>query len=215
MTKIFLCNYHCCPQNTDQLSTIEIERSNFYKFSALKENFLIRHSVLNLILDHGGNMEIMYNPLGKPFLENGPHFNISHSNEIFCIAVSEVDCGVDIEYLEENSEIDDLAESFMHPRELRSYLKLSKEKKLIAFYSCWSRKESIVKAAGCGFKDNPIQIECGFSLIMDNWESALYDGKSYTIYQFMYKQFIISFATLKDKIVPSPELVIDKTYLSC
>ncbi len=81
---------------------------------------------------------------GKPCIENDKYFNISNSGNLFCIAVSKVPVGVDIQkifYYKEN-----LAKKICNEREFEE-LKKAKNKDL-AMTKLWTKKESFIKCKG-------------------------------------------------------------------
>jgi len=84
---------------------------------------------------------------GRPFLEKGIDFNISHSGQyVVCAASRDVRLGIDIERMK-GIEVSDFKESFtpFEWDEIRKALDA-----LAAFYRCWTAKESVVKADGRG-----------------------------------------------------------------
>ena len=89
--------------------------------------------------------EIKINSNGKPYLENGPYFNLSHSGEYTVIAISnERDVGVDIERIDESK------------IEAIKYSLSEDDKKNVGdnnLFLLWSNKESLVKCMGTGFID--------------------------------------------------------------
>lgn len=98
----------------------------------------------NLIWDWGQWKRTSTN---KPFMQNGPYFNISHSGKMVLVAIStEQELGVDIEY---NSDIDITSIShYLHEDEI-AFLK-QKGNNQNNFYKVWTRKEALLKAIGIG-----------------------------------------------------------------
>ena len=90
---------------------------------------------------------------GKPVLceaESGIRFNLSHSGDRALLAIAtRREIGVDIER-ERDIEVLDLATRFFAPGECRSLSALPVDHRLSAFYRCWTRKESFIKARGHG-----------------------------------------------------------------
>lgn len=90
---------------------------------------------------------------GKPFLK-GPewfHFNISHSEDLVMVTVSENRIGCDIEKV---TEIDlDIAKKFFFREEYENIAALpASEERNELFFRYWTLKESFMKATGLGMK---------------------------------------------------------------
>lgn len=90
------------------------------------------------------------NAHGKPSLEGGPYFNLSHSHNLAALAISDAfELGLDIEHVRA-IEGPEIARRFFSAREcaaLNAYVGSDYEE---AFYRCWTRKEAYVKAQGEG-----------------------------------------------------------------
>ena len=83
----------------------------------------------------------------KPFLENGPCFNISHSGNLVVVVFSDThEVGVDIEHIQD-IDAASIAGHF-HENEIH-YLKNNHYNKEL-FYEIWTRKEALLKASGEG-----------------------------------------------------------------
>ena len=94
------------------------------------------------------------NQYGKPFIENNSdqlHFNISHSNDFFCCAISkEENIGIDIEYTSKRRQWKEIAINYFHKEEIKFILKDSENKREHKFYEIWTKKEAYLKAIGIG-----------------------------------------------------------------
>lgn len=98
-----------------------------------------------------GPKEPQYGPHGKPFLPDGPSFNLSHSGRYVVLAVSPGDVGVDIEEIRPRSE--GVAEKcFLNPEQ--EWIRRQKDPER-AFYMLWTAKEAVMKATGEGFHMPP------------------------------------------------------------
>lgn len=90
-----------------------------------------------------------YGPQGKPALNNGPAFNLSHSGGLAALAIGgTAPLGVDIEEIRpvENA----VAQRFFTCDENQALATLSPSQWLAGFYRCWTRKEAVIKAVGQG-----------------------------------------------------------------
>jgi 4'-phosphopantetheinyl transferase len=90
--------------------------------------------------------EIKFDQQKKPYLENGPFFNISHSGNYVVAAFSEIPVGIDIE--EERAIDVEALSSVFHADEL-AFLKENNYQQS-TFYKLWVRKEACLKASGIG-----------------------------------------------------------------
>lgn len=92
--------------------------------------------------------DFSYNEHGKPYLENGPYFSISHCKEGIAVAVDEQPIGIDIEGIRHASA--DLIERVLSEDER---LKVKGEwDKDRAFTRLWTQKEAVVKMEGTGIE---------------------------------------------------------------
>lgn len=93
--------------------------------------------------------EWKYNEHGKPYLENGPYFSISHCKEGIAVAIDDQPIGIDIEAIRHADE--DLIARTMNEKE-RSIIanRESKIESARAFTRLWTQKEAVVKMEGTG-----------------------------------------------------------------
>lgn len=96
-------------------------------------------------LRYGGN--------GKPFLPDGPAFNLSHSGQWCVLAVGAGEIGVDIEQLDERNL--GIAPMVCTPDELA----WMRRDPLERFHTLWTWKESVMKATGLGVALEPGRFE--------------------------------------------------------
>jgi 4'-phosphopantetheinyl transferase len=143
------------------LSPDEITRANRFLFEKDRNHFSRCRSALRSLL--AGYLQIPANEIrfeyltsGKPqlALEQNPRalqFNVSHSAGIALIALSsERRIGVDIERIRSDVDTTALAERFFSVRECAGLRALPDHLRVAAFYACWTRKESFLKATGDG-----------------------------------------------------------------
>ena len=118
------------------------------------------------------------NKNGKPFFENGPHFNISHSGHYIVMAVSTSEVGVDIEE-NRNRDMSALTRIFNEAE-----AKVIKEHQ--DFYYLWCAKESLIKCMGStigAIKEIP-------SLPLNGLKT--FKGKDYQCHAFIFDNHIVS-----------------------
>ncbi len=88
----------------------------------------------------------LYNEHGKPYLENGPYFSISHCKHAIAVAVSEIPIGIDIEHI--RTAKSDLVAYTMNEEEQNEIW--AAESPDIAFTRLWTQKEAVLKMQGTG-----------------------------------------------------------------
>src|SRR5882672_3797099 len=98
----------------------------------------------------------VYNEYGKPFISADQNrgalsFNLSHSSGMALYAVARGrHVGIDIEYMREDFATLDVAERFFSKDEFEALKAVASDQRTKAFFNCWSRKESYIKAIGMG-----------------------------------------------------------------
>lgn len=91
--------------------------------------------------------DLVYTKYHKPYLIDGPSFNISHSGEyVVCAFSNDSNIGIDIEELKPIDTSD--FKSVFTDREWNNILQA--ENSLHQFYDYWTKKESAIKANGKG-----------------------------------------------------------------
>jgi 4'-phosphopantetheinyl transferase len=94
------------------------------------------------------------NPFGKPYIQDAPRslgFNVSHSQGLAAIAVSEVsDIGVDVEQLRPMEHIPQMVGHFFSTEEQARFAQGSDSDLALLFFQHWTGKEAYIKALGEG-----------------------------------------------------------------
>ncbi len=138
----------------------------------------IRSLASSYLVNSLSNEPLHFNDMGKPFFENGPYFNISHSGKYIVMAVSNKEVGVDIE---ENVE-----------KNMSSLIRIFNEveakmiKEHADFYYLWCAKESLIKCIGSSIshvKEIP-------SLPLNGLKT--YKGNDYQCKTFVHEKHIVS-----------------------
>ena len=95
-----------------------------------------------------------YNEYGKPYLEQGPYFSISHCKQAILVAVSDREIGVDIESIRRADE--SLVRRTMNEAEQARIADSPDPQR--AFIALWTRKEAVLKMRGTGILDDLHQV---------------------------------------------------------
>ncbi len=113
------------------------------------------HLLGKLLLQHGLKAMHIHKTLsdlrvkknGKPYFQDGPYFNISHSGQYaICVISTEGEVGVDVE---EIKDIDIIDFKFIYTEQEWSILEKNKNNSSL-FYEFWTKKEAVLKANGRG-----------------------------------------------------------------
>jgi 4'-phosphopantetheinyl transferase len=145
------------------LSADELSRAARYRTSELQERFLLARACLRrLLADATGlapaEIRFAYLEAGKPVLDGGPGskiwFNLSHCRDMALYGVSRTHktLGVDIEQRNPQRELQDIATHFFSREECAEWQQYPVAERVAAFYRCWVRKESYIKAVGDGLQ---------------------------------------------------------------
>lgn len=140
------------------LSTAELARASRFHSVGLREASVLRTGAVRLILSGylgvpPRSLEFKYGPAGKPEIDANVdlNFNMSHSGDRALVAVS-LGCqmGVDVEQVRTITDLPDLLGQVCRPEEAEEILNTPGELQELRFLQCWTRKEALLKAAGCG-----------------------------------------------------------------
>lgn len=161
---------HVAPSYTLQesiLSAEERERAARFRFERERWWYVATHVVLRLLLSQyvGQAPECLTfrtGRYGKPALVLDAdqlsrtlplQFNLSHSHGMVVYAIARGrEVGVDIERIEESLDWERIAARVLSKREQEALQSLPERDRDRAFYTCWTRKEALVKAAGYGLQ---------------------------------------------------------------
>ncbi len=143
------------------LSVDEGTTAERFHFERDRKRFNAGRGILRTILGwylgvEPSRLQFYYREDGKPALadtfgKGRIHFNLSHSEGLALYAFTrDREIGVDIEYIHELSEMDQIAERFFSVKENAVFRTLPKSKKKEAFFRCWTCKEAFIKAIGDG-----------------------------------------------------------------
>jgi 4'-phosphopantetheinyl transferase len=170
-----------------------------------RDIFILSHAVLRICLSRYLDIdpleiEFSITKNSKPFLNNRPlHFNISHTNGAFVIAVSPTAyVGIDIEPVRHMNEFHSVARSFFSKRE-QDFIFNNNDEVDERFLLLWTRKESLLKALGTGMIDrlDLAEVSEDENFIDRDIFSDLTDGVpsvNHYIYSMKQSNYIISLA---------------------
>ncbi len=145
------------------LSPDEHARANRFAFHRDRNAYITTRAVLRVLLGQylstpPAEVRFHYAERGKPCLAPGTgnptlHFNVSHSRGIALLAFSlERRLGIDVELIRPIENWEDIARRYFSQNELKELRALPPDKRDDGFYTCWSRKESYLKASGEGLQ---------------------------------------------------------------
>ncbi|MGD9109006.1 MAG: 4'-phosphopantetheinyl transferase superfamily protein [Gammaproteobacteria bacterium] len=149
---------NCTSELMHYLDDYETKRAQQFKFAKDRNSFICSHAILRWLLSEYCNCDqkkiiYNYNNYNKPALnkDHKIHFNLSHSFHRAVIAITRnTPIGIDVEFIQPKSILDNLAERFFSAQEYNEYKTLPQQQKTLGFYNCWTSKEAFVKTLGMG-----------------------------------------------------------------
>ena len=158
----------------------ELDRANRFYFEIDRQRFIAARGTLRFILSryitiYPGHLRFHFNQYGKPVLapefnSDLLNFNLSHSGGMALYAITRnMEIGVDVERVRSGFKYEEIAERFFSANEVAILRKIPTEKKLEAFYNCWTRKEAYIKAHGKGLSLPLDSFEVSFA----PWEPSI------------------------------------------
>lgn len=136
----------------------ERARAARFRYERDRRRYVVSHALTRVVLGQclrvsPASVRFHIGPHGKPRLAHAGanlHFNLSHAGHLALLAIGTGRAiGVDIQD-ERPTEVLELARLCFSPSEYGTLVSLLPEERISAFYRCWTRKESFVKARGDG-----------------------------------------------------------------
>jgi len=151
------------------LSDDEKLRAANFKLKEIRDRWILARGLLRVLLAKyqqcvPQEIEFRYNEFGKPFASsnsngNNISFNLAHSNKLVVyIFTQNISVGVDVEKVEELSDIVGVINLCFSDYEKKWFDKVPPAKRKEIFYSVWTSKEAYIKAIGKGFAFSPERI---------------------------------------------------------
>ena len=142
----------------------------FKKWQSAYSFVLGKHLLMAALRAHGfptNLTALQYTQHGKPYFQDGPDFNISHSdNLVVCVVSGKGKVGIDVEE-RRNISIDEFSSQFCE-EEWQAITNATYP--LYMFYHYWTAKESVIKADGRGLTLplNSLKISASNIILVDN-----------------------------------------------
>ena len=144
-----------------RLSKDEYQRAERFYHLTDRRRFIAGRGILRKIISAylalaPDEAQFTYNEYGKPFISTDQNrgalsFNLSHSNGMALYAVTRGRrVGIDVEYMRDDFATLEVAERFFSKNEFEALKRVPINQRTKAFFNCWSRKESYIKAIGMG-----------------------------------------------------------------
>lgn len=135
---------------------------------------LLRVQVAQMLERDPAGLVFVSGPHGKPALADGAlHFNVSHSADLFVIAVSRLfEVGVDIEKLAIARDVDAAARFALNADEKAALDALPAAQRKLGFLRLWTAKEATLKVLGVGFKRPMREVVIGPVGLQTLWRRA-------------------------------------------
>ena len=154
----------------DELPEWRRKQALAYKHDAGRRQCLLAYRLLCQGLREKYGITILptfrYGEHGKPYLERGPHFSLSHCRGAVCCAISDRPVGIDIEAPDRHI-TDSLVRYTMTEEEMCQILQSPRTappragdsprmglEEGRAFLRLWTRKEAVAKLLGTGISDD-------------------------------------------------------------
>lgn len=136
----------------------EKEKAHRFRFDKDYNCSIIARGVLRILLGDylqrpPAKITFAYGASGKPEIDGDTtiKFNISHARDAIVFGFVHNDAiGVDIEFMDEKIDTMQIAKHFFSKEEIAALHAQPENKRVEAFYNCWTRKEAFIKAVGEG-----------------------------------------------------------------
>ena len=154
MIKLAYCNVENLnlKKGYELVSKNRKDKIDFYRFEKDKKLSCGAYLLLKKLLSEKNisNPVFKSEKYGKTYISNheNVYFNLSHSGKMVLCAISDMEVGVDIEYIDDEIDLN-IAKQYFYNREYESIM--NAENRPDEFFKYWVLKESYMKYTGLGF----------------------------------------------------------------
>lgn len=183
-------------RNEASVSVFILDASRIVKTLNGKEcRSILRKNVYQLLFSYFdiGEEDLIQNRFGKKYVatsNENKHFNISYSNQLAVLAISDEDVGIDIEYL--NRRV---------PSHLRSILNIDYDKANIDFYYKWTCIESSSKLLGVGLANGFRNIQILQNSSFECYHKGFFHEHPCYFYNKLFDEYLITVCLNTPKII--------------
>ncbi len=223
-----------CKVNIYILETSKFEQLSYFKqylknmnlniskqmFNKKKEKeFILSRYLLALALNKEFSIEkidLLKSEYGKPYILNGPRFNISHCENYVAVAVSKVlDLGLDVELTTRSTAYPKIVEKYFHEFESKYiYSKKNTEFQQNTFLQLWTLKEAVFKCFGLQFNKENAKIYFEYEKSKIMILAKRLNNNSITAFLYNYKNLYLSLAIAKDESVDTRVNLVSVDHLN-
>ncbi|MCD4753255.1 MAG: 4'-phosphopantetheinyl transferase superfamily protein [Anaerolineaceae bacterium] len=194
-------------------SSDEINRADRFRRCAGREQFILSRGITRVVLSHylaqqPAEINFHYGQHGKPGVDR-LQFNVSHSRSTVAIVLSnEYSVGIDIEFLDRELNLDQVAKILLSPVALASWRCLPVSQKRQSLFEIWTAKEAYLKARGFGLDQNlhKISVELHESTGKFILNDSAYDG-AVSLHRLEFAKSVLSPALIGTVAVLEAESV--------
>ena len=193
MIKIYITDVSDLSIDTEILKTLpDIRVDKINKLQNNKEKVLSYGAslLINKYVLNGDKSAYFVDSNGKPYSTTGLEFNLSHSDNMIILAVSENKIGCDIQKFSERN-FERMAKFVFHKNEV-VLLKFA-DNKADTFLKLWTKKEAFLKLIGTGFTKNATDIDLSKDKYTEN-------SKEYYFFHWKADDYYISICTENSNI---------------
>lgn len=117
----------------------------------IQSRHMLRKIVADAINSDPGDIDFKSGAHGKPYIPNGPFFNLSHTgNQIVCALCHDAEVGIDIEVIDSGLDVSKISKAVFSKLEQQQLEQTPSPDRSSAFHIGWTRKEAILKGLGYG-----------------------------------------------------------------
>jgi 4'-phosphopantetheinyl transferase len=155
---------------SSSMTGAEHAHARCFRLPASRNEFIVARGFMRFVLGRylgvpAGFVQFRERQYGKPELASQPDgdrltFNLSHCHGIILAAITVGhEVGIDIEFLNANSSVSEVARIVFSPSEESWLSQLPDDDRQLNYFRGWTRKEAFVKALGEGLSDRIRQVE--------------------------------------------------------